>query len=52
MIPRKFLIWKYRRKGRWLAMVPGSLKVHDFPTWAAAMGFVDTMITGRQRGRR
>ena len=49
---KKFLIWKYRRKGKWLAMCPGTLNVHDFPTWAAAMGFVDTIIMGRQRGRR
>lgn len=52
MILRKFLIWKWQSAGRWLVMCPFSHNVYSHPTWAAAIGFVSTVITGRQGGRR
>lgn len=48
MSPTKFQIWKYRAKNRWLVLTPGKLKVYDFPTWKAAIRFVNTVIAGKQ----
>lgn len=55
-MPPKYRIWKYinpaDRRGPWMAQCPGTCNTYQFPTWQAAMGFVCTVITGKQRGRR
>jgi hypothetical protein len=52
----KFHIWKYihplDRRGPWMVQTPETANTYQFPTWQAAMGFVENLITGKQRGRR